>query len=710
MVFSNFTRSEANNNIFFKSVTPIKLVKTLKYYKDNASGVFNKKEFRWSFDQSYWSSWEKLDQGNITSISIVNKPTLFLEVRYSKGAVKSNVTVFSVGYTAVTNAPAPVKKPVAPLPKPVPKPAPKPVIKSGSSSANYSNFSRSEANSQILFSSINPLKLVKTIKYYKDNAIGVFTKREFRWSFNRSYWASWETLNQGNMSSIETAGNPLLYLEIRYTKGAVRSNVTSFSLNYSTLSSGDVQTAACDIKKNTKPVITPPKTVYVETPIRSITKDTIIDAGTLNGKSGDFYLWRPNHKGSQPISSVTDLQKILNDLQNTVNGATIQGALNVEGNGIGVYYNTADKQLYFKTIIQGNKVFVSENDKGNITIDMDDASINDLYELVGNIEGVNIGSPGSGNYGEVYKQKTDENLEFRTIVGGNSNVKVTTTDNQVRISLDGSAYGAPIWTDPDPVSADVGGINNGDNIPLASDSIEILEKMLYEYIPPEITILTPTSRYYEKYVDNSDINVYGEFDNSKSVKTNVISAELLINGSGSISYPPIIYPPDTTYGTFSWDVAGPPLYDDRVYTIRINNSFGSNTNIMPPVDSSFSIKYVNPYFSGIVGDVITVDNITASDIINLDKLIEPKQANTISYDVSANFVKIKFAYAYDDSYGDVKLIHDIKNNFNVSQSFEHGTKLISNGSGNNIPYKVYVKNHWISFTPDVSIFKLVFDI
>lgn len=573
----------------------------------------------------------------------------------------------------------------------------------------FSNFSRSEANNQIFLKSASPIKLVKNIKYYKDNAVGVFTKKEFRWSFNQSYWSSWENLNQGNISSVAVKANPLLYLEVRYAKGAVKSNVTTFSIDYAPLSKGDITKAACQIKKDPKPIPKPAPPQPVGGTKPSVSKETVIDAGTLNCKPGDYYLWRPNHKGQQPISTITDLRKILNDLQESVNNADIQGALNVEGPGIGVYYNKENSQLYFKTIVQGNKIFVSESSPGHISIDMDDASINDLYDLVGNIEGVNIGAS-TGNFGEVYKQKTGENLEFRTIVGGNENVKVTTTDNQVRISLDGSVYGAPIWTDPDPVSADVGGIVNGENIPLSSDSIEILEKMLYEYLPPEITILTPISRYYEKYVDNSDINIYGEFDNSKSSKTNVISAELLINGSGSISYPPILYPPNTSSGTFSWDVAGPPLYDDRVYTVSINNSFELNNNIMPPVDSSFSIKYINPYFYGIVDDTITIDNITGNDIVNLGKLIVPHQTNTIEYDVSANFRKIKFVYAYDETYGDLKTIFDLKNNFNVTQSFDNGTKLISNGSVNNIPYKVYIKNYWISFPPDVSTFKLIFDI
>ena len=40
----------------------------------------------------------------------------------------------------------------------------------------------------------------------------------------------------------------------------------------------------------------------------------ITDAQTLCGKDCDYYLWRPNQKGEQAITSITGLQQILNSL------------------------------------------------------------------------------------------------------------------------------------------------------------------------------------------------------------------------------------------------------------------------------------------------------------------------------------------------------------------------------------------------------------
>ena len=95
-------------------------------------------------------------------------------------------------------------------------------------------------------------------------------------------------------------------------------------------------------------------------------------------------------------------------------------------------------------------------------------------------------------------------------------------------------------------------------------------------------------------------------------------------------------------------------------------------------------------------------------------MIVPEQTNQIDYDVSANYTKLKFVYAYPASYNDLASIFDVKNDFNVTTSFDSSIINVKMsgplGPGPFIPYKVYIKNHWISFTPDVSIFKLIFNI
>ena len=99
MVFTNFTRTESDGIIYFKNGSPIEAVKNLKYYKDDASGTFDKKEFRWSFDNNYWSSWDTLNQGNVSGIPVRGNYNLFIEVRYDKSNDSANVTFFSVDYT-----------------------------------------------------------------------------------------------------------------------------------------------------------------------------------------------------------------------------------------------------------------------------------------------------------------------------------------------------------------------------------------------------------------------------------------------------------------------------------------------------------------------------------------------------------------------------------------------------------------------------------
>jgi len=98
MVFSNFTRTTSGNQIIFKNKLPIKNVGSLKFYKDNSSGSFATKKFRWSFDNNYWSSWETLNQANLTNIDVKGNDYLFIEIRY-KISGSGKVTTFSVNYT-----------------------------------------------------------------------------------------------------------------------------------------------------------------------------------------------------------------------------------------------------------------------------------------------------------------------------------------------------------------------------------------------------------------------------------------------------------------------------------------------------------------------------------------------------------------------------------------------------------------------------------
>ena len=96
----------------------------------------------------------------------------------------------------------------------------------------FSNFSRLQEGSTITLYNEIPVENVGAIKYFKDNASGTFTKKEFRWSFNNVYWSAWENLTQSAISSVKTLGNYFFFLQVRYVQGTAGSNVTSFTLNF----------------------------------------------------------------------------------------------------------------------------------------------------------------------------------------------------------------------------------------------------------------------------------------------------------------------------------------------------------------------------------------------------------------------------------------------------------------------------------------------
>lgn len=237
----------------------------------------------------------------------------------------------------------------------------------------FSDFNRVEEGNKITFYTANPLKGITDIKYYRDNAIGNFSKKEFRWSFNGDYWSSWTPLNQGNISMIKIGGNPYLFLEIRYFSSG-NGKISLFTLYYDGETQNNIECDTCPPDSKYKRI---DKTIDTDTyiPGESCNKEYPIDATTLCGKSGEYYLWRPNHKGQQPISSITDLQKILNNLSAAITNVDIKGALNVDGSGVGVYYGRIDSsigtELLFKRIDASGFISVSETSTGRIIISGD---------------------------------------------------------------------------------------------------------------------------------------------------------------------------------------------------------------------------------------------------------------------------------------------------------------------------------------------------
>jgi len=782
----------------------------------------------------------------------------------------------------------------------------------------FSNFTRSESGTTILFKNELPIEDVGSIKFFKDNASGSFTKKEFRWSFNKNYWASWETLNQGNLTRIDTSGKAYLFLEVRYVVSGSGA-VTSFSVNYQQAPAAVGPGETCDIPVGTTVDPTP---IPPEYNTGGGGQSSAVNATTLCGESCDYYLWRPNHKGQQPISSITNLQTVLNNLSGGIQNSITDGT-NEPGTGFGVYSKKSGQTLYFKRIDASGTLSISETD-GVITLSSDasggggattleeltdvsvgaklvnqvltwdgnywvpkdvsavgvsysyvdgslaardasitflfdwnyvqdasiteikgdivriDASIADLYSKLGGdssifrIENVGAGDAslfketvagiayfrtidGSGiinvlTDGDVIIISADAsitggiqgavnigggdasifsaidpsgNIELRTIDGsgattvitsgdkiiistpeftddssvkniinigsgpgevlseidasgtaklrtisGTGGISVTTVGDEVALYIDPSGITVDpcTWSDTDPISADVGGWESGEYVAPGSNSIQILEEMLYEYFPPNVTLQidpspgpTSSTGFYEKWVETpiaQGVSLTYSFNNSNFTKVRVYDVSIYENAAyyrtdswgGLASIPP--------YTTFDISPDIGTASTDLTYAFKFVNKLIDGT-IMPDYDTSVGLRWTDPYFYGTVPDYVNFSNInlpgTASWFeSSLNKLIVPEQENEINYDVSANYVKIKFVYAYPATYDDLRSIFDVKNDFNVTTSFDSSILNVKmsgdSGPGPSIPYKVYIKSHWISFPPDVSTFKIIFNI
>jgi hypothetical protein len=175
----------------------------------------------------------------------------------------------------------------------------------------FTNFSRLQQGETIILYNEFPIENVGKIKYYNDDAdASGFSKREFRWSFNNEHWSGWQPLTQKNISFIETYENYYFFLQIRYVlSGENTANVTSFTLNYINGNATPLtpRILTNDIQSQDASAI------IIHDIIQSYEITKIYDASLLHGYSGSYYLNRSNHIGMQPISSVSDLQGILNN-------------------------------------------------------------------------------------------------------------------------------------------------------------------------------------------------------------------------------------------------------------------------------------------------------------------------------------------------------------------------------------------------------------
>jgi len=372
----------------------------------------------------------------------------------------------------------------------------------------FSNFIRTVSGSQILLKNTTPIENVGSLKFYKDNSSGTFTKKEFRWSFNKNYWSSWVTLNQGNLTKIDVKGNSCLYIEVRYITANTSAKVTTFSINYTESTSSTTNTT---------------QTVTTTTAQNSCNQTTCVEATTETEActhTDSYYLWRPNHKGTQPISSITGLQQILNNL-----GGSITNGENVSGSGIGVFYQKLGQSLIFKKIDVSGGISISDS-SGLITLIVNsDPSISELYSFYNSLESslydlsiyidnkfiqidsslnylysslvgdssvkgaINIGDGSASIYAGI---TSDGSLLFREIIGDGT-ASISIVGDLVVVGLDASFSG--------------GEVNTGSNIDGGDASIfsgKIIHDLQFKSIKSlETSILFITSDASYIYIDVS---------------------------------------------------------------------------------------------------------------------------------------------------------------------------------------------------------------
>jgi Chaperone of endosialidase len=333
MQFSNFLKTSENLTITLYNKLAIANVLAIKYYTDDATGSFAKKEFRWSFNDEHWSSWEPLSQNAFSNINVYGNYYLFLQIRYVLSSLNSgNVSNFSVNYTT-TGIVTPVYNPEVNVSISTPSTTTEKQETSTLIGKQFSSFSKIEEDLTITLYNEFPVTNVETIRYYVDNASpSGFAKKEFRWSFNKEYWSSWQLLVQNAIANIDIDEHAYLFLEIRYTLNSINSGtVSTFTLYYSTHSNASAPPYILPYVSDyisQKKVDSSSLMIYDYLQKYIVTR--ITDSSLLNGYPGSWYLSRYHHTGQQPINTIIGLQTILTDLQSAA-GVTqfyVDGSLN----------------------------------------------------------------------------------------------------------------------------------------------------------------------------------------------------------------------------------------------------------------------------------------------------------------------------------------------------------------------------------------------
>lgn len=735
MQFSSFTRTETGNIILFKNSSPFQGITALKYFTDNSSGSFQKKEFRWSFNGDYWSSWSALNQGNISGTPLGNNPYLFLEIRYTSAG--GTVTSFILNYDGPAQTSAASDCPP---------------------DSNYTSIDKSVSDETYLASNkcapgTGPIDAAtlcgKSCDYYlwRPNHKGqqpISSITDLQKILNNLSGGLQNSITGGqNMSAegigifYDKQGQDLLFrtidvsgggIEIAEQDGVIYFTVdASFSIDDASIN--ELYQFYYSLESDLNDI-----SIYIDTKFFSLDASIVRIDGSINDLysklGGDSSIYGLSNIGGEAsiysdtqlgiarlrtirgvggVSVYVDGDNIVIDGSISGGDSSIRGVENI-GGGSGEIFSSLDSSgnIELRTIDgSGATSVITSGDRIIISTELTaDTSISDI---------VNIGT----GAGLVLAQIDSSGVAQLRGITGSGSISVSQTGTDIVLYSDASITVDPCtWADTSPISATVGGVGPGDTF-VGDNAIQILEDMLYEYFPPNVNInIDPcsgqktTTGYYEKWADpggplSSGWTVSYDFNVNDFTKVRVFDISIYKN---SLHVQTDSWGGSSSGSNSFYDGTIPAGWANIVYDFEVENKV--NGVQMAVYDVSAAINFVDPYFYGVVDDSVNYTNISNSDIQNLNKLIVPEQTNQINFDVSSNYTKIKFVYAYPDDYSNLRSIFDVKNDFNVTSSFDSSiiSVRMADPWGPFRNYKVYIKSHWISFTPDVSIFKLVFNI
>lgn len=206
----------------------------------------------------------------------------------------------------------------------------------------FSKFDRSELSNVVTLRNSEGIKGVAFVNYFKDDAMGNVSRKEFRWSFDREYWSSWQALTQSSVSALKTSDKPYLFIEFRYTfSGPLTStnNVRAIAIDYDARPDTIVAEPVNDVSVSTTHVH-----IYEDrySPLQPI---KVNDSSLLGSFPPTYYLNRSNHRGTQPMESVSGLTDILNSLVSNV------GLFDNVGQGdVSLYYGKLNNVHQFREV------------------------------------------------------------------------------------------------------------------------------------------------------------------------------------------------------------------------------------------------------------------------------------------------------------------------------------------------------------------------